>query len=311
MEGYVELFLNYLRVERGLADNTLAAYRGDLRQWARFLAAQSVQLPVDIKGGHITAYLLRLQRDGRRSSTSARQLSALRVFLKFLAAEGLVGTNPAEHLGSPKVARRLPRVLQLDEVERLLLAPDTGSLLGLRDRALLELLYATGLRVSEAVSLKVGDLDAAGGLLRCLGKGQRERIVPVGDEALRAIEQYLLRSRPLLLKGRKMRLLFVNRRGRPLTRQTVWKLIKRYARQAGIDRCRYQPGEKGSESRIAPHTLRHSFATHLLENGADLRAVQEMLGHVDIVTTQIYTHLTTRSLRAVYDRTHPRAQHSG
>lgn len=295
MEHYVDVFLNYLSVERGLADNTLAAYHGDLLGWVRFLAGQGVHGPTEIKGGHVTAYLLQLQREGRRPATSARRLSAVRAFLKFLAAEGIVDTNPAEHLGSPKAGHKLPRVLSVAEVERLLLAPDTGKPLGLRDAALLEVLYATGLRVSEVVNLKLGDLDVTGGLLRCLGKGQRERVVPVGDEALRVVGGYLQRSRPVLLQGRGTRFLFVNRRGRPLTRQTVWKLIKRYARRAGVDR------------EITPHTLRHSFATHLLENGADLRAVQEMLGHADIVTTQIYTHLTTRGLRAVYDRTHPRA----
>jgi integrase/recombinase XerD len=295
MEDYVGLFLNYLRVERGLAENTLAAYRADLGQWVRFLAARGVQSPAQVTRGHIAAFLLQQQRDGRRPATVARRLAAVRTFLKFLTAEGLVAANPAEDLGSPRLQQRLPHVLNLEEVERLLLVPDTGNPLGLRDRALLELLYATGLRVSEAVSLKAGDLDAAAGLLRCLGKGGRERVVPVGDEALRAVERYLQRARPALLKGRTSRYLFVNRRGRPLTRQTVWKLIKRYARRAGINR------------EITPHTLRHSFATHLLENGADLRAVQEMLGHADIVTTQIYTHLTTRGLRAVYDRAHPRA----
>ncbi len=295
MEQYVELFLDYLRIERGLAVNTLTAYRADLARWVRFLARQGVQSPGDIKRGHITAFLEQLRRDGQQPATVARRLAAVRAFLKFLAAERLVATNPAEELGSPRLAHRLPHVLGLEEVQRLLEAPDTGSPLGLRDRALLELLYATGLRVSEAVSLRVGDLDMAAGLLRCLGKGGRERLVPVGDEALRVTGAYLRQARPRLLKGRPSRYLFLNRRGQPLTRQTVWKLLKRYAKRAGIDR------------QVTPHTLRHSFATHLLENGADLRAVQEMLGHADIVTTQIYTHLTTRGLRAVYDRTHPRA----
>ena len=295
MERYVELFLGHLRVERGLAANTLAAYRADLAQWVRFLDNQGVRSPAAIRRGHITAFLLQLQRDGRRPATVARRLAAVRAFSKFLAAEGWAAADPAEEVGSPRLAHRLPPVLGVDEVEKLLEAPDTGNPLGLRDRALLELLYAAGLRVSEAVNLRVGDLDMAAGLVRCLGKGERERIVPVGEEALRVLGAYLRRARPGFLRGRSSRYLFLNRRGRPLTRQTVWKLLKRYARQAGINR------------EITPHTLRHSFATHLLENGADLRAVQEMLGHADIVTTQIYTHLTTRGLRAVYDRTHPRA----
>ncbi len=289
------LFLNHLNVERGLSENTLAAYRGDLRQFGAFLAAQGVRDLSAVQTRHITGYLLEQKREGRRPATVARRLSAVRAFLKFLAAEGLVPANPAEYTGSPKRAQRLPRVLRVDQVDRLLTAPDTANPLGLRDRALMEVLYASGLRVSEAVNLKTGDLDRRGGLVRCLGKGGRERVVPVGGEAVRLVDEYLSRSRPVLLKGRRTRFLFVNRRGRPLTRQTVWKLIKRYAREAGI------------QKEITPHTLRHCFATHLLENGADLRAVQEMLGHADIVTTQVYTHLTSRGLRAVYDRTHPRA----
>jgi integrase/recombinase XerD len=288
---WADLFLDYLLLERGLAENTLRAYRRDLDDYLAFLARAGLDLEA---GDAVPCYLRDLQARGCAPATRARRLSCLRRFYRFLTLEGLVGTDPTAAVPSPRRGLKLPRVLTADEVDRLLTQPRTSTPTGLRDRAMLELLYATGLRVSELVALKVADVNVAQGYVRCLGKGQRERVVPFGSVAARYLQAYLTEVRPRLV-ARRSPYLFVNRQGRPLSRQALWKLIKKYARGAGIDKT------------IGPHVLRHSFATHLLENGADLRTVQELLGHADISTTQIYTHVSTAHLREVYARAHPRA----
>ncbi len=290
----LDSFLVYLSAERGLATNTLSSYGRDLRDFARFLA--SLGVTVEAAGpSHVTAYLVEMQRRGRSPATVARRLAALRSFYHFLAAEGMAEADPTLDVETPRLPRRLPRVLSVREVERLLGMADEGTPAGLRDRAMLELLYASGLRVSELIGLDVAHVNLAVGYLRCLGKGGKERIVPVGTPARQALLAYLERGRPGLIRGRATGALFVNRSGRRLTRQGFWKIIKKYARRARLERP------------VTPHTLRHSFATHLIENGADLRSVQEMLGHADIATTQIYTHLHPAHLKEVYARSHPRA----
>ncbi len=294
MHELLERFLDYIEVEKGLSENTRQAYRSDLADYLGFLRSRAVGSPVGAAKEDISAYLLELKRRGNQPATLARRLSAVKAFMRFLRLEGYLAGDPVGSLTSPRLAQKLPQVLTVAEVERFLAVPDVNSPLGLRDRAMLELLYATGLRVSELLSLRPLDLDSTRGLVRCRGKGERERVVPVGAVALRYVAQYRSEVRPRFKPQAGMPL-FLNRRGKPLTRQTVWRMIRKYARGAGINK------------EVTPHTLRHSFATHLLENGADLRVVQELLGHVDITTTQKYTHLTTKALRREYDRSHPRA----
>ncbi|OAT86491.1 site-specific tyrosine recombinase XerD [Desulfotomaculum copahuensis] len=295
MESLVRGFIHYLGVERGLADNTLASYRLDLSQYRDFTRAQGLD-PVGENGRRaVMAYLLKLKRDGRAPATISRHLAALKSFYRFLLNEQLIGVDPTANLESPRLTQRLPRVLTAAEVEVLLAQPRMGKPGGLRDKAMLELLYATGMRVTELVSLDVEHVNLDHAYVRCFGKGARERIVPVGSLAAHYVAEYLARGRTKLTRGKSTPALFVNQQGHRLTRQGFWKIIKKYARQGKIEKV------------ITPHTLRHSFATHLLENGADLRSVQELLGHADISTTQIYTHLTRARLKEVYDQAHPRA----
>ncbi|WP_366922421.1 site-specific tyrosine recombinase XerD [Metallumcola ferriviriculae] len=292
---WVEEFLHYLAVERGLAENTLSSYHRDLHQFLEWLKERDIKSVEAVHRNHIMAYLLKLQQKGRAPATVSRHLAALKSFYHFLTRESAVEKDPTINLDSPKLAKKLPHVLSPDEVVALLDQPDTGKKAGLRDKAMLELLYATGLRVSELMALDVPHLNLELGFVRCFGKGAKERIVPMGSVAARCLNEYLEKGRNKLIKHFDEPALFVNQHGRRLTRQGFWKLLKKYAVDAGINKD------------IAPHTLRHSFATHLLENGADLRAVQEMLGHADITTTQIYTHLTKSRIKEVYDETHPRA----
>ncbi len=294
MERQVRQYLDYLAVERGLALNTIKAYELDLKEFSSFLKKRGVTELRPQDKGLLTAFLGELQNAGKSPKTLARCLSSIRGFLRFLVAEAMLPADPSSTLSSPRLMLRLPKVLRVDEVERLLESVSTATPLGLRDRAILETLYASGLRVSELIGLELKDVNLEKGFLRCLGKGGKERMVPLGSTAARYLSLYLREIRPALV-SEPSGLVFLNRRGRPLTRQTVWKMIKGYAEAAGI------------QKEIGPHTLRHSFATHLLENGADLRVVQELLGHADIVTTQIYTHVTLSKLRRVYDTTHPRA----
>ena len=292
---FLDVFVGYLRAERGLAARTVEAYARDLAEYLRHLASHGVRTPDGIQAAHVRRHLDALGARGLSSRSQARHLAAVRVFHRFLLAEQHAREDPTAHTETPRAARRLPVVLSLEEVEALLDAPRPDSPSGVRDRAMLSLLYATGLRVSELVSLPVEALRLDAGFLIARGKGNKERLVPVGSRALEAVRLYLAQARPLLLHGRPSRALFVTQRGRGFSRQGFWKLVCRYARAAGI------------QKRVSPHKLRHSFATHLVERGADLRSVQAMLGHADLATTQIYTHVDAKRLRSVYDRAHPRS----
>lgn len=292
----VDAFIMYIVAERGLADHTVDAYTHDLHDFEAFLARRAVREPTAIHRSAITLYLLGLRRRGLAPSSVARRLAAIRGWTAFLLQEGSITDDPAMDVEPARRMRRLPGVLTVDEVERLLAQPRGGSPQALRDRAMLELLYAAGLRVSELTALDVGDVHLAGEYVRCVGKGSKERVVPIGTHAVRALQRYLTLARPVLAVRRSSAALFLNRRGGRLSRQSVWLLLRACARAAGLRKP------------IGPHTLRHSFATHLLDGGADLRAVQEMLGHANIATTQIYTHVTRSRLREVYRRAHPRDQ---
>ncbi len=294
MRSQIASFINYVQVERGLSPNTVIAYRSDLEKFTHY--CQGRKLPLARLGREqVVDFLGRLYRQGLDSRSVARQLATLRNFFRFLLQEEILRRDPTEHIESPRVWKRLPKFLSLGEVERLLAQPDAATLLGLRDKAMLELLYATGLRVSELVNLKVGDVQLDAGYLRCLGKGSKERVVPLGRKAIAAVEAYLRRGRPQLVRRRASAHLFLSRRGQGMTRQHFWHLLGGYVRAAGI------------RTRLSPHGLRHSFATHLLERGADLRTVQVLLGHADISSTEIYTHVAQERLRQVYRAHHPRA----
>ncbi|GGH79254.1 integrase/recombinase XerD [Pullulanibacillus pueri] len=296
MKDSVQDFLHYLLVERGLADNTIQSYKRDLYQYLDYIHNhEHIEDWTLVTRQMITQYLYALKDKGRQATTLARQTASIRSFHRFLIREGVTSHDPSDQVGVPKTERKLPKVLSMNDVERLLTAPDLATPIGMRDKAMLEVLYATGLRVSELVQLNAEDLHLTLGFLRCIGKGNKERIVPLGGHAVRAVENYLSEAKPFLLKKKNNDALFVNHRGERLTRQGFWKILKKLALEAGIQKT------------ITPHTLRHSFATHLLENGADLRAVQEMLGHADISTTQIYTHVTKHRLKDVYSTYHPRA----
>jgi integrase/recombinase XerD len=290
---WLPMFLDYLAVEKGLAKNSLAAYHADLRHFGHYLNAQSLDLE-RLERVHIVKYFQQLRAAGISARSVARALAAIRGLFRFLVAERHVKHDPTENLENPKLWSSLPKSLQPDEVEALLRAPDVSTPEGLRDKAMLELLYATGLRVSELIHVKVENVVMDAGFLRTFGKGSKERIVPFGDSARDAIVAYVEGARRDLDTHGDVHL-FLTRRGRPMTRQAFWMNITRYARLAGV------------RSHISPHVLRHSFATHLLENGADLRSVQMMLGHADISTTQIYTHVSRARLQKLYETYHPRA----
>lgn len=295
MQSFLEHFSHYLSVEKGLARNTLESYSRDLNKFFLFLKKKKVEKAAHVDRGLITGYLLSLKEEGRAPSTISRNVASIRSFFNFLVQEDLLENNPAQLVKAPRIEKKLPRVLTAKEVDRLLRQPRDDGQSGLRDKAMLELLYASGIRVSELVSLNTSDFSPEVGYLRCRGKGMKERIVPVGSVAVNYVREYLHSCRPKMLKAHDERALFLNHHGRRLTRQGFWKILKKYAQQSRIS------GD------VTPHTLRHSFATHLIENGADLRSVQEMLGHSDISTTQIYTQITRRKIREVYDKTHPRA----
>lgn len=288
-------FLTHVRVEKGLSGNTVAAYQRDLAKFN--VCAQKRKLTLEtVSRDDLVDFLAGLYREKLESRTVARNLVTLRNFFRFAQVQELIATDPSLNLESPKIRRNLPGYLKLEEVERLLAQPDTKTALGLRDRAMLEVLYSSGLRVSELIGLRVMDLDTKVGCIRCIGKGDKERIVPAGKKALSIVEKYLREARPKLLgKGVSSQSLFVNRNGRSLSRVGVWKILSAYGRRAGL------------RVALTPHMLRHSFATHLLERGADLRSVQLMLGHADISTTQIYTHVVEERLKQIYKAHHPRA----
>ena len=291
LHNQMTAFLNFCRLEKGLAANTLEAYATDLSKFSAFLG-EAVGFPDTEK---LRDYLDHLYQSGLSSRSIARNLTTLRNFCGFLLREGLVEGDPSQHLGAPRPWQKIPKFLNLEEIEKIIQATDGSRPTGLRDRAMLELLYATGLRVSELCRVGVGDLNRDMGVLRTMGKGNKQRLVPVGKAALKAVEDYLGNGRGVLLKGRASRYLFITARGGCLTRQAFWKLLAGYGRKAGIFHG------------LTPHVLRHSFATHLLEGGADLRSVQVMLGHADISTTQIYTHVMRSRLRNTVERHHPRA----
>lgn len=291
--GRVAAFLDYCRVEKGLSANTLEAYGRDLARYFSYCKLNRIAEKVDPET--VRRYLDSLYSASLSSRSIARHLTTLRVYCTFLLREGLIESDPTEHIQTPKQWRDIPKYLSTEQVERLIAAPDTSKPVGLRDRAMLELLYATGLRVSELCRVRQADLNTELGYLRTLGKGSKLRVVPVGRQAVRAVEDYLRAGRPLLLKGRVSEFLFITARGGKLTRQAFWKALAGYGRQVGIFH------------HLSPHVIRHSFATHLLERGADLRSVQTMLGHADIATTQIYTHVLRFRLRRTLDEHHPRA----
>ncbi|OLE67286.1 MAG: site-specific tyrosine recombinase XerD [Acidobacteria bacterium 13_1_20CM_2_68_7] len=290
----IEDFLHYLTVERGLAKNSILAYGRDLAKFGRYLTAKS-RTPRQIRQGEIDEFARRLSGQGLSSKSIARALNAVRMFYRYLVMEKVVTQDPTAQIRSPRTLKTLPRYLTLEEVDHLLAAPDPGSPLGLRDAAMVEMLYATGLRVSELISLRQRDLNMEAGYLRCVGKGSKERVVPLGRQAVARIRAYLDGARPEILRGASHPSLFLNNRGGPMSRQGFWKILKKHGRAVGL------------RSRLSPHVLRHSFATHLLERGADLRSVQMMLGHADISTTQIYTHINRERLRKIYKDFHPRA----
>ncbi|GEO68396.1 site-specific tyrosine recombinase XerD [Levilactobacillus acidifarinae] len=288
-------FTHYLTVEQGLAINSVTSYAQELRELAAYLQTQRVTSFLTVERPQLMAYLAALTQQGKSRNSVIHAVSALRKFYRYLVQTHQLAVNPMANVAAPKRAEHLPAVLTVAEVDRLLAAPDTTTKYGLRDRAMFEVLYATGLRVSELVHLKLVDLHLEMGLIQTLGKGDKERIVPIGDVASDWVQQYLKTSRPVLLKQRTSPYLFLNAHGGGLTRQAIWQKIKHYVALADIHKD------------VTPHTLRHSFATHILENGADLRVVQELLGHADITTTQIYTHISKKRLAAVYDQYHPRA----
>jgi integrase/recombinase XerD len=293
-------FLGYLELERGLSRNTLEAYRSDLQQYGEFLERRDLG-PLEVQTTDLTAFISELatgtpDRPPAAPATLQRKIACLRSFYRHLRREQILERDPASELRAPRSRARLPKVLSRDEVGRLLEQPRGSSPAALRDRALLETMYACGLRASEAIGLELSELDLEAGILRARGKGSKERIVPVGSKAIEALSAYLAHGRPRLVGIRPERRVFVNLRGGGLSRQGLYKIVRGHARSAGL------------EQRMSPHTLRHTFATHLLSGGCDLRSLQEMLGHADIGTTQIYTHLSTERLRDVYFDAHPRAQ---
>ena len=295
MKDLIREFSDYLLIEKRNSPHTVSAYRRDLIRFSTELAGQKVD---SVTTGDIRGFLICLREQGLSSASVSRSLSSIKSFFKYLCQDNPVQNNPAEILEPPKRRRKLPDILSSEDVDRLLKSPDLESVLGLRDKAMMEILYASGLRVSELINLKVSQLDMEVGYLRALGKGSKERIVPIGAMAIRAVENYILKSRPALASsckdGVKAEELFVTRRGRGMTRQGFWKLLKGYVLQANI------------RASVSPHTLRHAFATHLLERGADLRSVQQMLGHSDISTTQIYTHILGKRMLEIHQKFHPR-----
>ncbi len=290
----MDQYINYLIVEKGLANTTIESYTSDLNKYLLFLKSCKIHQISDTDAAVILKYLLVLRDDGLGVRSRARHLVTLRGFYKFLIQEKILKKDPTRIVDLPKTGVKLPDVLSADEINTILNMPDTTKPRGSRDLAMLELLYAAGLRVSELINVKIQDINLEVGFVRTFGKGSKERIVPIGSHARERINEYLTHARPLLIKNHMSQFLFIARAGKPMTRQGFWKLLKKYATQAGILK------------RITPHSFRHSFASHLLEGGADLRAVQMMLGHVDISTTQIYTHVARDHLKQLHEKYHPR-----
>ncbi|KRM96350.1 integrase recombinase, xerd ripx family [Liquorilactobacillus aquaticus DSM 21051] len=295
INNLIEDYLHYLTVERGLAKNTVMSYRNDLLQFMVFLRKREIDSLEAVERQVIIDFMQQETEQKKATSSIVRSVTSLRKFFQYLMEEEKIKKDPMELIDAPKRKEHLPEVLSTKEVERLLNSPDTGKKLGLRNRAILEVMYATGLRVSEIVNLQLANLHLSMGLIQTIGKGNKERIVPIGDQAVKWVNLYLNKVRPKLLGKKSSSYLFLNNHGHKLTRQGIWKNLKAEVKKAGINK------------NVTPHTLRHSFATHVLENGADLRVVQELLGHADIATTQIYTHLSKKRLTDIYNRYHPRA----
>lgn len=296
MTGRMQLFLEYLTVELGLSANTRQAYERDLRLFCKTLGVKNSDALVNVSREQITGYMTQLKEKGLAAATIARKLAAIKAFYRFMTAEGYMDANPAEVVEAGTKGIKLPRVLSEDEIVRLLNQPDITTAEGFRDRTMLEVLYATGMRVSELINLTLERVDLNMKYIIAFGKGSKERIVPLGSVAAEFLQQYLEKVRPKLTHaGRNTNIVFLAFGGHELTRQRFWQIIRAYGRKANINKA------------LTPHILRHSFATHLLDNGADLRSVQELLGHSDISTTQIYTHLTNKRLRDIYAKAHPRA----
>ena len=293
MDQHLDLFLNYLIVEKGLSSNTIEAYSRDTARYLDSLSKSGVAAVQEARPVHVVAFIGTLQEMGVGPRSRARALSAVKMFHRFLMVEGYSESDPTSIIDAPKIVAKLPSVLTGREVEMLLAAPDGQDSADLRDRAMLELLYATGLRVSELVSLKLRDVNLAAGYLLTMGKGKKERLVPIGETARKAVDEYVAACH-MKVQGCDQQFLFISRLGKRMTRQAFWNILKKRAREAGLMKA------------ISPHTLRHSFATHLLENGADLRSVQIMLGHADLSTTQIYTHVTRERLKRLHQEHHPR-----
>ncbi|MEI5907116.1 site-specific tyrosine recombinase XerD [Bacillus spongiae] len=297
MEDRLRDFIHFLIVEKGLSQNTVVSYERDLKNYLKFIRnIEDVTILNQISRMNIVQFLKFLSEQGKSSKTLARHIASIRSFHQFLLREKVTDQDPSVHLETPQLERKLPKILSLEEVEALLETPEQSTPIGKRDKGMLEILYATGMRVSELISLNMDDVHLTMGFVRCIGKGNKERIIPLGSKAIEVLTTYLETGRPKLRKPKyNTDALFLNHHGNRLTRQGFWKILKGLATKANI------------EKELTPHTLRHSFATHLLENGADLRAVQEMLGHADISTTQIYTHVTKTRLKEVYSKFHPRA----
>ncbi len=292
----LEQFLNYLAIEKGLRPKSLEAYRRDLQDWLIFLDERGRKVTATSLDSAMSLFMVSLHDRGMSPRSMARKSSALKGFYKFLLREGHISEDPTELIERPKIGRALPKVLSLPEVEKILAQPDVSTAFGVRDRAILEVLYATGIRESELIDLEIGNLNANAEFLTVIGKGGRERIVPVGSFAIQAINNYLNRGRNELCRDITERVLFLNPYGKKMSRMGLWKIVKKYAQMAGIGR------------QVSPHVFRHSCATHMLEGGASIMAVQEMLGHVDVSTTQIYTHLTGKDLKNIHRQAHPRGK---
>ena len=291
MEALLSQYHHYLKYERKLSDNTLESYLRDLQQFVAYLLEEGISHPGDASHTTLLRYFAKLEHNGRAAATIARNVASLRNFYRYLMQERTIDQNPAEGLEAPRNHKKMPNILTFQEVESLLAQPTANNFKGSRDRAMLELLYATGIRVSELIYLKMEDVDLSLGFIRCCHERSRERIIPLGTKAVASVKAYLTHYRP----HTEETLLFLNVQGRSLTRQGFWKIIKSYAAKAGIQQS------------ITPHTLRHSFASHLIQNGADLQAVQEMMGHSDISTTQVYAQMIRNRIKDVYNKTHPRA----
>ncbi|MGA8264715.1 MAG: site-specific tyrosine recombinase XerD [Ignavibacteriaceae bacterium] len=295
MNIFLKEYLSVLKLEKNLSDNTVSSYKNDINSFLQFIESRKIEDLSSIKQNHIADFFKSLKEIGLTSSSAARYYSSLKGFFTYLFLSRYITENPIEKISSPKLSKNLPSVLTVEETDSVLSQPDTNNKLGLRDKAVLELLYACGTRVSELINIKISDLFFADDVIRVFGKGSKERIIPIGSSAVKWINKYLKESRVLLMKKAKSEnYLFLNNRGTKLSRMGVWKIVDRYVKEAGI------------EKEVHPHTFRHSFATHLLEGGADLRAVQEMLGHADISTTQIYTHIDRDYIKQVHKDFHPR-----